>query len=46
MPFVSNPYAPYPPNTTPFPPGPPAMAPPHIGYIPGVVPNPYGQQPR
>ncbi|KAK5977413.1 hypothetical protein GCK32_004741 [Trichostrongylus colubriformis] len=47
MPYtaVANPYMPYPPNATPFPPGPPPIGHPHIGYMPGVVPNPYGQQP-
>ncbi|WKY14559.1 hypothetical protein Q1695_000245 [Nippostrongylus brasiliensis] len=44
---VSNPYAaPFPPNgPPPFPSGPPHVGHPHIAYITGAVPNPYGQQP-
>ncbi|KJH40813.1 hypothetical protein DICVIV_13226 [Dictyocaulus viviparus] len=42
---VANPYVVYPSNASAFPPDSSSMGRPPINYIPGVVPNPYGQQP-
>uniref|UniRef100_A0A0K0DPD7 PAM2 domain-containing protein n=1 Tax=Angiostrongylus cantonensis TaxID=6313 RepID=A0A0K0DPD7_ANGCA len=43
---VANPYVMYSPNASSFPSDPQSVGHAHIGYIPGVVPNPYGQQPK